>query len=30
MVIFSGIADFLMGFTILVLYIFYRKQLLKV
>jgi hypothetical protein len=30
MVIFSGIADFLMGFTILVLYILYRKQQLKV
>lgn len=26
MVIFSGIADFLMGFTIMVLYILYRKQ----
>jgi hypothetical protein len=30
MVLLSGIADFLMGFTILVLYILYRKQLLKV
>ena len=26
MVIFSGLADFLMGFTIMVLYILYRKQ----
>ncbi len=30
MVILSGIADFLMGFTILLLYILYRKQLLKI
>jgi hypothetical protein len=26
MVIFSGLADFLMGFTIMVLYILYRRQ----
>jgi len=30
MVIFSGLADFLMGFAILVLYILYRKQVNKV
>ena len=30
MVVFSGIADFLMGITILILYILYRKQVSKV
>jgi hypothetical protein len=30
MVIFSGIADFLMGFTIMILYILYRNQLKEV